>query len=97
MPISAESKQKMMVTFIKSLNFSDGPRHNSREPHGHGHTVTDNLFKYELQKSPALPPAYPDYYADHDSEILYMKYNACIHTYITEYTHTYTMYTDLLF
>ncbi len=27
-------------------------------------TVTDNLFKHELQKSPALPPSCPDYYAD---------------------------------
>ena len=31
-------------------------------------TVTNNLFKYELQKSPALPPQHLDYYADHDSE-----------------------------
>jgi hypothetical protein len=27
-------------------------------------TVTDSLFKHWLQKSPALPPSCPDYYAD---------------------------------
>jgi hypothetical protein len=29
-----------------------------------GGMVTDNLFKHELQKKPALPPSCPDYYAD---------------------------------